>query len=386
MAALSGVKVVELTTMITGPLAGMLLGDLGAEVIKIEHPDGDPFRSFRGGRYSPHFCAYNRNKQSVVLDLRSDLGRQALSKLVAESDVLVANYRPGVLDRLGFADDRLAGVNSRLIRCYISGFGESGPYATRPAYDAVAQALSGMSSLFLDPAEPRIAGPTIADNVTGQYACYGILAALFERERLGHGRRVDVNMLEATIAFMPDPFGYLTQMDLMSDPSLRPRTSQSYAFVCADAKILTVHLSSQPKFWDQFCAALERPDLHAHPELQTRLSRIDHYELIREMAATTFLTQPCACWIDRLTEFTVPCAPVHNVGEVLTDPQVAHLDTFAALRHPQMGELTAIRRPVWFDGNRVDQPLNAPPSLGEHTESVLHRLGLSVAGGDGGSA
>src|SRR5271154_1983474 len=146
---LSGIKVVELTTMITGPLAGMMLADLGADVVKIENPDGgDTFRSFRGGLYSPHFCGYNRNKRSLALDLRSDFGRRAVEKLIARSDVMLTNFRPCVLDRLGE-------LNARLIRCYITGFGPTGPYAERPAYDAVSQALAGMSSLFVSPGDPR---------------------------------------------------------------------------------------------------------------------------------------------------------------------------------------------------------------------------------------
>jgi crotonobetainyl-CoA:carnitine CoA-transferase CaiB-like acyl-CoA transferase len=375
---LSGIKVVELTTMITGPLAGMMLADLGAEVVKIENPDGgDTFRSFRGGLYSPHFCGYNRNKRSLTLDLRSDLGRRALEKLIARSDVLLINFRPGVLDRLGYPDERLHALNAGLIRCYITGFGATGPYAERPAYDAVSQALAGMSSLFVSPDDPRIAGPTIADNVTGYHACYGIMAALFERERTGAARRIDVNMLESTIAFMPDPFGYYTQMNLVSDPYLRPHTSQSYAFRCADGKLITIHLSSQAKFWEDFVATIGRPDMLEHPAMKTRVQRIDNFDLVHEMAAQEFIKHPRSYWLEAFAKVDVPFAPVYDVTEVFDDPQVRHLDTFFALDHPEMGKLTAIRRPVRFDGSRSDQPAVAAPTLGEHTAEILRELGLS---------
>jgi crotonobetainyl-CoA:carnitine CoA-transferase CaiB-like acyl-CoA transferase len=374
---LSGIRVVELTTMITGPLAGMMLADLGADVVKVEHPEGgDTFRSFRGGLYSPHFCGYNRNKRSIALDLRSDLGRAALEKLIARGDVLLINFRPGVLERLGFADDRLTAINPRLIRCHISGFGADGPYAERPAYDAVSQALSGMSSLFLAPDDPRIAGPTIGDNVTGQYACHGILAALFERERTGKARRIDVNMLESTIAFMPDPFGYFTQMNLVSDPHLRPHTSQSYAFRCADGKLITIHLSNQEKFWTEFAATIGRPDMLEHPDLKTRIQRIDNYDIVHRIAADEFIKYPRAHWLEAFAKVDVPFAPVYGIPEVFDDPQVRHLETFFDLEHAEMGRVTAIRRPVRFDGSRDDQPAVAPPTLGEHTQEILRELGL----------
>lgn len=374
-APLTGVRVVELSTMITAPLAGMLLADMGADVLKIENPDGgDPFRNFRGGAYSPHFCAYNRNKRSVTLDLRSGEGCGALAALLADSDVLLANFRPGVLDRLGFSDERLAGMNRRLIRCYISGFGPDGPYADRPAYDAVAQALGGMSSLFLDADQPQLVGPTIADNATGHYACEGILAALYVQQRTGLGRRIDVNMLESAIAFMPDPFAYLTQMGLMSDPMLRPRTSQSYVFRCQDGKALVIHLSSQAKFWDMFADVVDMPSLRDDPDLASRGGRIQHYEKIRDLAAPVFAAKTQKEWLETLSRVDLPFAPVHDVAEVFDDPQVNHLGTFMTLEHPIAGSTTAIRHPVWFDRDRSQQPNNPPPILGEHTGDVLEEI------------
>ena len=375
---LSGVRVIELTTMITGPLAGMLLADLGADVIKIENPaGGDPFRSFRGGLYSPHFCGYNRNKRSVTLDLRAPDGCRALARLIETADILLENFRPGVLARLGFDDERLRQLNARLIHCHITGFGASGPYVERPAYDAVAQALSGMASLFLEQDDPQVIGPTIADNVTGQYACYGILAALFERERSGAGRRIDVNMLDVTIAFMPDPFGYYTQMGLVSDLHLRAHTSQSYAFRCADEKLLMVHLSSQPKFWEQFVATIGRPEMLDDPRMNSRDLRIKNYDAVHEMSAEIIVTKPRAHWMVELAERDIPFAPIYAIPEVFDDPQVKHLDSFTTLTHAQMGEIVSIRRPVHFDNSRADQPQVAPPMLGEHTQEVLREIGLA---------
>jgi len=376
---LAGVRVIELTTMITGPLAGMMLGDWGADVVKVENPDGgDPFRNFREGMYSPHFCAYNRNKRSVALDLRFSEGKAALRELLRTADVVLENYRPGVMQRLGFGDEVLVEANSRLVRCSITGFGPKGPYAARPAYDAIAQAVTGMTSLFVQQDDPRLMGPTISDNVTGQYACQGILAALYEREKTGKGRRIDVNMMEATLAFMPDPFAYYTQMDLVSDPYLRVHTSQSFAYACSDGKLLAVHLSSQVKFWEAFVRAIKYPEMLDDPRFATRSQRITNYEFLRGCAAKVIGRRQRDHWMDVLTKADVPCAPIHNITEVFDDPQIKHLDSFMSLEHPKMGSLVSIRRPVYLDGSRSEQPQRAPPMLGEHTREVLAEAGISL--------
>ncbi len=376
---LKGVRVVDLGTMITAPLAGMMLADLGAEVIKVEHPQGgDPFRSFRGGFYSPHFVAYNRGKRSVKLDLRSNRGREAFSRLLARSDILIENYRAGVMERLGFGRDVLTASNSRLIHCSITGFGASGPYSGRPAYDTVGLALSGIASLLLDPENPQACGPTIPDNATGMFACYGILGALYDRERTGRGRHVEVNMLEAAISFIPDPFANYTQMGIKNDPLTRVASSHSFAFRCADGKLLAVHLSSQPKFWEGLLAAIARPDLADDPRFASRDQRIKNYVLLTRTLADVLAKKPRTEWMTLLEASDVPFAPVHNIEDVIEDPQVKHLETFRKFQHPTEGLLTAIRRPVRIDGSR-DGPELPSPTLGEHTEEVLKELGYDDA-------
>jgi len=368
---LDGVKVLELGTTLTAPFAGMLLGDLGADVVKVENPDGgDHFRSFRGTLYSPQFIAYNKNKRSVTIDLRSDDGKAMLWELIDHADVLLDNFRHGVMDRLGFSWDALHARNPRLIFCSITGFGTTGPYRDRPAYDTVATALTGVLSLFLDRDDPGISGPTIADNAGGVFACYGILGALFERTRSGIGRRVEVNMLEALMAFVPDSFAMLTSIGVVSDRDTRVASSQSYALKCADGKLVALHLSSPEKFWQGLVRAFEAPELATDPRFERRMGRVDNYDALRRELKAIAIRQTRAYWVARFEEYDVPYAPINAVDEALADPQIQALGTFYTTTHPHEGEVVSIRRPVLIDGQRsvADVP---PPTLGEHNAEVL---------------
>ena len=376
---LKGVRVVDLGTMITAPLAAMMLADLGADVIKVEHPEGgDPFRSFRGGHYSPHFFAYNRGKRGIKLELRQEAGREVLRKLIAQADILMENYRTGVMDRLGFGRDVLMELNPRLIHCSITGFGATGPYSARPAYDSVGLALSGISSLLLDPEKPQVCGPTIPDNATGMYACYGVLGALYERERTGKGRLVELNMMEAAISFIPDPFANYTLLGIDNNPLTRVASSHSFAVPCADGKLLAIHLSSQTKFWEGLLRAIGRMNIGDDPRFANREARIAHFTVLTEILASVVVTRDRAAWMALLEAQDVPFAPIHSIAEVIADPQVQHLESFRTLHHPTLGDLLTIRRPVRIDGGRDGSDL-AAPVLGEHTDAVLAELGYSEA-------
>ena len=375
---LDSVRVLELTTMITGPLAGMLLADLGASVIKIENREGgDPFRYFRGDLYGSHFIAYNRNKRSLTLDLRSPKGKEILLELVRRTDVLIDNFRPGVLARLGFPDGVLRETNPRLIHASITGFGPDGPYKDRPSYDAVAQSLSGVLSQFVEPENPRVGGPTLSDNVSGFYAAYGILGALYERERTGKGRRIETSMLEATIAFAPDAFISHKRYGTKVGPLTRVSASQSYALRCSDGRLIAIHLSSQLKFWEGLLAATERTDLATQPEFDTREKRIANYKALSAELAKTFAAKPRAEWAQRLEAQDVPYAPVHNVEEVIEDPQVKHLGTFYQVQHPQQGEVWGVYPPLRIDGERPAM-MRPPPVLGENADEILAELGFGA--------
>ncbi len=276
---LKGVRVLEQGTFITGPACGMMLGDLGADVIKVEQPGaGDPFRAFKGGLYSPHFQTYNRNKRSITLNPKLQEDRERLYALVKTADVYIQNFRPGVAEQLGVGHEQLQALNPRLVYCSISGFGATGPSASRPSYDTVAQAASGYLKLMVNPANPRVVGPAIADAVTGFYAAYGVLGALFERSRTGRGRKVEVSMLEAMSHWNLDAFTHYYSAGEVMGPFSRPRVSQSYVLECKDGKWIALHMSSPEKFWQGLANAIERPAIFQDPRFATREARIDHQE------------------------------------------------------------------------------------------------------------
>lgn len=373
---LNGVLVIELGTMVTAPLAGMMLADMGARVIKVEHPEtGDPFRGHGGGLYSPPFVAYNRGKESIQLDLRSASGAANLGRLLERADVVIENFRPGVMEKLGLDNARLRARNPRLIRASITGFGADGPYRKRPAYDSVPLALSGLSSLLLDPDDPQMSGPTIADNITGMYAVQGILAALFRRTTSGAGGHVEVNMLEAAISFIPDAFAQFTRAGIVSKPDTRVRISQAYTLASSDGGLVTVHLSSVSKFWEGLLQAIGRTELAQDERFATPAARTRHYPQLRAILAQTFATRPRDEWIEILTAREVPAAPVYTVDEVQSDPQVVHRGTFARCTHPAMGEIVGIKSPITLDGGRLDQ-LTAPPELGANGSAISAEFGL----------
>ena len=368
---LEGITVLEQGTFITGPAAGMLLADLGARVIKIEQPgSGDPFRAFRGGLYSPHFQTYNRNKQSITLNTKLPEDAAAFDELVREADVYIQNFRPGAAERLGAGWQRLHELNPRLVYCAISGFGQDGPAAGRPAYDTVAQAASGYLNLLINPANPRVVGPALADAMTGFYAAYGVMGALIERGRTGVGRRVEVSMLEAMCHFNLDAFTHYFAEGEVMGPFSRPSVSQSYVLACADGKWLALHMSSPEKFWQGLADAIERPDIFKDERFATREGRIAHQEQLIELLGERFKTRTRADWCDRLQARDVPHAPMYDTSEALEDPQARHLQLAIDTPHPVTGTWRTVRSPVSFDGQRSLE-VTAPPLLGQHDEEVL---------------
>jgi crotonobetainyl-CoA:carnitine CoA-transferase CaiB-like acyl-CoA transferase len=371
---LSGIKVLEQGTFITGPAAGMFLADLGAEVIKVEQPgSGDPFRAFRGGLYSPHFQTYNRNKRSITLNPKLPDDAAVFDELVKESDVYIQNFRPGAAERLGAGAARLRGLNPRLVYCAISGFGQTGPAAGRPAYDTVAQAASAFLKLLVNPANPRVVGPAVADAMTGFYAAYGVMGALVERGRTGVGRTVEVSMLEAMCHFNLDAFTHYFSENEIMGPFSRPSVSQSYVLECADGLWIALHMSSPEKFWQGLANAIERPDLFQDPRFANREGRIAHQTEMIALLDGLFRERTRADWCARLEAEDVPHAPMYDTREAMEDPQARHLQLEVSAPHPEGGEWRTIRSPVSFDGERPLE-VTAPPMLGADNDSIVEPL------------
>jgi crotonobetainyl-CoA:carnitine CoA-transferase CaiB-like acyl-CoA transferase len=369
---LSGIRIVEQGTFITGPCAGMMCADLGADVIKIESPEGDPYRAYQGGQYSPHFQAYNRNKRSLALDLKDPGERELFDGLIREADVFIQNFRPGTADRLGAGFTRLHELNPRLVYCSISGFGSSGPYVNRPSYDSVAQALSGFLSVVVDYQRPQFLGPALADAITGIYAAYGILGALVERGRTGRGRLVEVSMLEAMSHFAVEPFAAYFALGETPTSADRPRLAQAYILHTADNRLIAIHLSSLEKFWIGLVAALEAPELASDARFSTRLNRIASYEALRTELDSRFARAPLSHWVERLQRHDVPYAPINRIDEVVKDPQVQHLGLVVPVEDPH-GTTHAVRPAVQFGGQRA-RSVRAAPLLDEHGAAIRAEL------------
>jgi crotonobetainyl-CoA:carnitine CoA-transferase CaiB-like acyl-CoA transferase len=371
---LNNITVLEMGTFITGPAAGMLLADLGATVIKIEQPKvGDPFRAFRGALYSPHFQTYNRNKKSITLDTRLPEDLAVFDALLADADVFIQNFRPGVADKIGVSPSRLQTLNPRLVYASISGFGNEGPDRDRPAFDTVAQAVSGFLRLLVNPVHRRVVGPALADSLTGFYAAYGVLAALYERERTGKGRLVETSMFESMAHFNLDDFTHYFSDNQIMGPYSRPNVSQSYVFECADGAWIALHMSSPPKFWENLATAVGQPDMLSLPMFESREARIANYENVIGFLAPIFKTRDRQTWCDTLRELEVPHAPVNTSQEAIESEQAKALQLCVEDPNGPHGVFRTIRSPVTFDGERALE-VTAPPVLGAHDEELVAPL------------
>ncbi|HXF76418.1 MAG TPA: CoA transferase [Methylomirabilota bacterium] len=380
---LDNITVVECATFVTGPYAGALLADLGARVIKIESPpEGDPYRYFAPDSvYSFNFAHLNRNKESVVLDLKAAKGREIAIELVKRADVFVENFRPGTADRLGLGYQALSGVNPKLLYCSISAFGRSGPYVDQPGFDTLGQAMSGLLSLLSDPGDPKVMGMAVSDYVTGLSASYGILAGLLARQKSGKGCRVETSLLQATLSFIGETAAGYLRTGNVPDRMARVKNAHAFAFVCKDGRPLAIHCSVPEKFWQALLKACERLDLAADERFATREARRQNYPALEQTLAPTFRSKTRAEWLERLRAADVPAVPLYNIAEVLDDPQVTELELTEEASHPKAGRWRFIGGPVRFEDSAEKKP-SAPPLLGEHSRKVLSELGYRGAAFD----
>lgn len=372
---LAGITVVEIGRFITAPYAAMLLGDLGATVVKVESvAGGDPFRQAGEPGISARFLAYNRNKRSIGLDLATAAGSAVLDRLLGDADVLIENFRPGVMAGFGLDYDRVAERHPGLVYCSITGAGPDGPAASSPMYDAIGQGLSGLMAQLSEVDSPQPVGPALSDGITGMTAALAIQAALVERSRTGRGRYVQTSMIEATVSFLAEPAAHYFRTGEEQDRLTRPRQSQSFGFLAGDGRPFVIHLSSPPKFWHRLLAVAGRPELDDDPRFSTYALRVRNYGELRRELSASFARADRAHWLKRFAEEDVPAAPVLTTRETFEHEQVRHLGLEVVLDGP--------------DGLRVAGPgarlastvrMSQPPAFGADTDAVLESLGYSAA-------
>jgi len=374
---LDGIRVLDLTQMVAGPLCTLLLGDLGADVIKVEPPDGDASRQIGVNREcgeSDYFLSLNRNKRSIVLDLKSAKGIDTLKALASHSDIVVENFRPGTMEKLGIGYDALSALNPGIIYCGMSGFGNDGPYRDKPALDPVIQAMSGVMQLTGTPESgPLKTGVLISDFVPPLFGTIGVMAALYARSTSGKGQRVDVSMLDATVFSMipREGFYFSTGQTPGRFGNAHYQISPWNTYRTRDGRYVMV-VAHAEKFWRALATALGRKDMLEDARFMSNGERLTHREALEFELTNAFAMDTLDGWSERLTAAGVLFAPVRNFEEVFADPVVRDR-IVQSVRHPTAGDVPVLRNPIKMSANCVDIRL-PPPLLGEHTAELTDGL------------
>ena len=377
---LAGMRIIDMSSVLMGPFATQMLADYGADVIKVEAPEGDLMRlggAMRNPKMGALFLQANRNKRSVVLDVKTEAGRRALLRLCRSADALVHNVRTAAMARLRLAYEDLREVNPRIVYVALIGYGETGPYAGKPAYDDLIQGISGISSLFAagGRGEPRFAPVNMADRVVGLNAAHAILAALLCRERTGEGQSVEVPMFETMAQFvLGDHFGGLgfeppigpPGYNRLMSPDRRPyRTRDGYLCVL-------VYTDRQ---WKSFFDAIGRPELFADPLYSDHATRTRNYDRVYADLAAYLLDRTTADWTELLTRHDIPCVPAHTIETLLEDPHIREVGLIQEMDHPTEGRIRMVAPPARWSRTQPGIERH-PPNLGEHTREVLAEAGF----------
>ncbi|MFB5283906.1 CaiB/BaiF CoA transferase family protein [Peribacillus sp. Hz7] len=381
MHALKGIKVLDLSRTLAGPFCTMLLGDQGADVIKVEQPGkGDESRRFTPPAWNGESCYYlssNRNKRSITVDLKSAEGKEIIYKIAKDADILVENYRTGTLDKLGLGYETLKEINPRLVYCSISGFGRTGPERNRAGYDLLLQGFGGLMSITGDPDRgPAKAGMSIVDLTTGMFAVYGILSALFSAQRTGKGQFVDVSLLDGQITLLNHmATGYMaTGKPAGRMGSAHPSIVPYQSFRAKDMDIVLAVANNG--LWTKCCQALDWHDLLEDSRFTMNEDRVAHREELVAIISDRLITMESQEIFERLDKAGVPCGPIHTIDQILNHPQVEAREMMIDIEHPHVKDLKVPGFPVKLS----DTPSSVqryPPLLGEHTDEVLNELGYS---------
>ncbi|MBE8540094.1 CoA transferase [Geoglobus acetivorans] len=376
---LEGIKVLELGQAVAGPYIGTLLADLGAEVIHIERPKvGDLARHWIPirGDLSFYFAVTNRNKKSMTLDLKKDAGREIFMKLAEEADVIIENFVPGVVKRLGVDYESVKKVNPDIIYLHVSGFGQTGPYRDRPAFDQVLQGETGIISYTGTKDSPSKVNVPITDLLAAMYGVYAVLAALYNREKSGEGMEIDVSLFDCAVTLMMNLMN-MVLVEGMKDEELRMGSKYFLAtpyepYPAGDGRLVNIVVATE-WHWQAFCRAVGLEHILDDPRFRTNQDRLKHREELEKIIVEKLKEKSRDEWIEILLEAGVPCGAVNTIEEVVNHPQTKERNVIVDVEYPGLGKIKLFNNPVKFSGFEID--VSRPPKLGEHTEEILRRLG-----------
>ena len=383
MKALQDIQVLDLTRALAGPFCTLMLGDYGADVIKIEIPEtGDDTRHWGPpfiGDESAYFLSINRNKRSLTLNFKEQEAIKIFLKLVEKADVVVENFTPGVMKRFGLDYEAVKAINPSIIYCSISGFGQDGPYQNRPAYDQIMQGVSGLMSITGEPdGEPQKVGIAVSDIGAGMWAAFAVMTALHHRSNSGDGQHIDISMLDAQVAWMTYQAAYFFANE---EPPKRlgaahPTLVPYQAFMSQDGKYVNVAVGSE-RLWERFCEGVNRMDLKDDPNFAQNGDRVRNRSTLVPLLQEYFLTQPADYWVNALQAVNVPAGPINDLADVFSDPQILHREMLVEIPHPTLKSIKQTGLPLKFSvtPGAFDKH---PPLLGEHNEEILNSLGYSA--------
>ena len=384
MKALQDIRVLDLTRALAGPFCTLMLGDYGADVVKIELPGtGDDTRRWGPpfiGEESAYFLSINRNKRSLTLNFKEPKAIQIFLRLVEKADVVVENFTPGVMGRLGLDYQAVKSANPQIVYCSISGFGQDGPYQSRPAYDQIMQGVSGLMSITGEAdGEPQKVGIAVSDIGAGMWAAFAVMTALHHRERTGEGQYIDISMLDAQIAWLTYQAAYYFAND---EPPQRlgaahPTLVPYQAFMSQDGKYVNVAVGSE-RIWERFCEGIDWEDLKTNPEFALNGDRVRNRATLVPLLQKYFLTKPASHWVEVLQAVNVPAGPINDLADVFSDPQVLHRQMLLEIPHPTLKSIKQTGLPLKFSVTPGGLDRH-PPLLGEHNREILEDLGYSAA-------
>lgn len=371
---LGEIFVLDMSHALAGPNAGMILADMGAQVIKLEHPHGDHFRPLLGGAY---YAAVNRNKRGISLDIKQPEGQAATMKIIERSDVLLESFTPGTMDKLGLGYEQISKLNPRIIYCSISGFGQKGPYRQLPGYDVVAQAMCGIMMCTGMPGGPPVRiGASWIDMGAGMFTVIGVLKAIIDRQQTGRGKHIDVSLMDTALSWMSPLIARYSMSGELPKPigSALAAFSPYQAFACKDGYVFIG--ASTERFWKTLCTLLKMEHLLEDTRFATNEDRVKNRDHLTELIETALCEVERDEIVEKLREAGMPCGPVLDVGQVLKDRHIMARDVLKSWDHPEFRHVTQVKTPITENGV-MPEILSPSPFLGQHTREVLKELGYS---------